>query len=117
MTASAHHLHCSLHPVRRGRPFDLKDVTTTYEFGSSGVPAIISRRSGPPQFTHTTICGTLPHTKMKAIQHSKPGGPEVLEFVDIPAPTVTEGHVLIKNAYSGVNFVDMYPSPNPKLCA
>ncbi len=45
---------------------------------------------------------------MRAIQISKTGGPEVLEFVDIPAPKPAAGQVLVKIAASGVNFIDTY---------
>jgi NADPH2:quinone reductase len=45
---------------------------------------------------------------LRAIQISKTGGPEVLEFVDIPAPKPAVGQVLVKIAASGVNFIDTY---------
>jgi NADPH2:quinone reductase len=45
---------------------------------------------------------------LRAIQISKTGGPEVLEFVDIPAPKPAAGQVLVKIAASGVNFIDTY---------
>lgn len=71
---------------------------------------------------------SLPHT-MKAVQISKTGGPDVLQYVDIDKPTVkpgrsnseqgkgetifpliilTTGQILIKNHYAGVNFIDTY---------
>src|SRR6202158_2003539 len=56
---------------------------------------------------------------MKAIQVSKTGGPEVLEFVDIPAPKPKTNEVVVKIAAAGVNFVDIYfcegryPTPLP----
>lgn len=56
---------------------------------------------------------------MKAIQVSKTGGPEVLAFVDIPAPTPKPNEVLVKISAAGVNFIDVYlregryPSPLP----
>jgi NADPH2:quinone reductase len=45
---------------------------------------------------------------MRAIQISKTGGPEVLEYVDIPVPKPAVGQVLVKIAASGVNFIDTY---------
>jgi NADPH2:quinone reductase len=45
---------------------------------------------------------------MKAIQVQKTGGPEVLTFVDIPAPAPKPNEVLVKISASGVNFIDVY---------
>ena len=56
---------------------------------------------------------------MKAIQVSKTGGPEALEFVDIPAPKLKANEALVKIAGAGVNFIDVYfregryPTPLP----
>ena len=45
---------------------------------------------------------------MKAIQVKKPGGPEALELVDIPAPQPKAGEAVVKVAAAGVNFIDVY---------
>ena len=45
---------------------------------------------------------------MRAIQISKTGGPEVLEYVEIPAPVAGAGQVLVWVEASGVNFIDTY---------
>lgn len=45
---------------------------------------------------------------MKAIQVKKSGGPEVLEFVDLPDPQPQANEVLVKIAFAGVNFIDTY---------
>jgi NADPH2:quinone reductase len=45
---------------------------------------------------------------MRAIQISKTGGPEVLEYVEIPAPVAGAGQVLVRVEASGVNFIDTY---------
>ncbi len=45
---------------------------------------------------------------MKAIQVKKSGGPEVLEFVDLPDPQPQASEVLVKIAFAGVNFIDTY---------
>jgi NADPH2:quinone reductase len=45
---------------------------------------------------------------MRAIQVHSPGGPEKLQLVDIAAPTPGTGQILIKIAYSGVNYIDTY---------
>ncbi|CAO3662709.1 unnamed protein product [Umbelopsis vinacea] len=45
---------------------------------------------------------------MKAILIEKCGGPEVLQYNDVPKPVPKEGQILVKNHYSGVNFIDIY---------
>ena len=45
---------------------------------------------------------------MKAIQVKRPGGPEVLELVELPAPEPKSNEALVKLAASGVNFIDVY---------
>ncbi|MCJ8208045.1 NADPH:quinone oxidoreductase family protein [Pseudomonas sp. RGM2987] len=43
---------------------------------------------------------------MKAIQFRRFGGPEVLEYVDLPTPVPGQGEVLIETSAIGVNFPD-----------
>lgn len=56
---------------------------------------------------------------MKAIQVKQPGGPEALEYTDLPTPQPKANEAVIKLAASGVNFVDVYfregryPTPMP----
>ncbi|MEJ8281566.1 quinone oxidoreductase family protein [Pseudonocardia spirodelae] len=45
---------------------------------------------------------------MRAVRVSEPGGSEVLEVVDVDAPTPGEGEVLVDVAAAGVNFIDTY---------
>jgi len=45
---------------------------------------------------------------MKAIRVHQAGGPEVLEFEDIPVPEPSSGEVLVELQASGVNFIDTY---------
>ncbi len=45
---------------------------------------------------------------MKAIQIKETGGPEKLEFVDLPRPVPGPRQALVKIAASGVNFIDVY---------
>lgn len=45
---------------------------------------------------------------MKAIQVHAPGSPEVLQYVDVPAPTPREHEVLVRIEAIGVNFIDVY---------
>jgi len=45
---------------------------------------------------------------MKAIQVKQPGGPEVLEWVDVPVPEPKANEAVVKLAASGVNFIDVY---------
>ncbi|KAL7934276.1 hypothetical protein V8C35DRAFT_302178 [Trichoderma chlorosporum] len=54
---------------------------------------------------------------MKAVQIAKNGGPEVLEYKSIPVPTLSPGHILVKNQFAGINYIDtyfrsgLYPAP------
>ena len=45
---------------------------------------------------------------MKAIQVSRTGGPEVLEYTDVAAPVPTDDQVLVSVAMAGVNYIDTY---------
>jgi len=45
---------------------------------------------------------------MQAIEVAEHGGPEVLNYVDLPQPSPGPGEVLIKAEAIGVNFVDTY---------
>lgn len=64
----------------------------------------------------TTKMAPIPAT-MKAVQIAKNGGPEVLEYNDIPVPKPSAGQILVKNHFAGVNYIDtyfragLYPAP------
>jgi NADPH:quinone reductase len=45
---------------------------------------------------------------MKAIRVSQPGGPEVLQYVDIDTPKPGVGEALVRVEAIGVNFIDVY---------
>jgi len=45
---------------------------------------------------------------MKAIQIKHTGGPEVMEYVDLPVPQPKSNEALVKITASGVNFIDVY---------
>jgi len=45
---------------------------------------------------------------MKVIQIKQTGGPEVLEYVDLPIPEPKPNEAVVKIAASGVNFIDVY---------
>ena len=45
---------------------------------------------------------------MKAIQVSTPGGPDALEYVDVPTPEPGDGEVLVRVEAVGVNYIDVY---------
>jgi len=59
---------------------------------------------------------------VKAIQVQKSGGPEVLMFVDVPAPKPKPNEAVVKIAAAGVNYIDVYfregryPAPLPFVC-
>jgi NADPH:quinone reductase len=44
---------------------------------------------------------------VKAISYSRFGGPEVLEYLDLPDPTPGPGQLVIETAAIGVNFPDV----------
>ncbi len=46
--------------------------------------------------------------RMKAIQIATVGGPEVLKVSELTDPVPGAGEVLIRNHFSGVNFIDVY---------
>ena len=49
---------------------------------------------------------SVPST-MKGVIIEKNGGTEVLQYkTDLPVPQPKDGHVLVKNDYIGVNFID-----------
>ncbi|MEV7279418.1 quinone oxidoreductase [Streptomyces sp. NPDC093111] len=45
---------------------------------------------------------------MRAIRVGRPGGPEVLELVDLPRPSPGPGEALVRIAAAGVNYIDVY---------
>jgi NADPH2:quinone reductase len=45
---------------------------------------------------------------MKAIRVPRPGGPEVLELVEMPTPRPGSGEALVRVEAAGVNFIDVY---------
>ncbi len=45
---------------------------------------------------------------MKAILVQESGGPEKLEYLEIPTPSPAAGQALVRIAASGVNFIDIY---------
>lgn len=47
--------------------------------------------------------------QQQAIQVSQLGGPEVLELgSEVPIPTAGVNEIVVKNAYSDVNYIDTY---------
>lgn len=56
---------------------------------------------------------------MKAVRVHRFGGPEVLQFEDVPLPEPGPGEARVRMEYAGVNFIDiyhrtgLYPSPLP----
>jgi NADPH2:quinone reductase len=52
---------------------------------------------------------------VKAIQIEEFGGPEKLQYVDLPDPTPGDGEVVVEVARSGVNFADTHATRNDYL--
>jgi NADPH:quinone reductase len=45
---------------------------------------------------------------MKALTFSKFGSPEVLEYIEIPKPIISNNEVLVKMESIGLNYADIY---------
>ena len=45
---------------------------------------------------------------MKAIRFESTGGPEVLQYADVPVPTPQAGEALVRVTAAGVNYMDVY---------
>ncbi len=45
---------------------------------------------------------------MKAINIRSCGGPEVLEYTDVPKTKTSKGETLVKTEFSGINYIDIY---------
>jgi NADPH:quinone reductase len=45
---------------------------------------------------------------MKVIQVKQPGGPEVMDYVDLPVPQPKPNEAVVKVAAIGINFIDVY---------
>ena len=52
---------------------------------------------------------------MKAIQIEEFGGPEVLQYLDVPDPEAGDGEIVIEIARAGVNFADTHATRNDYL--
>jgi NADPH:quinone reductase len=52
---------------------------------------------------------------VKAVQIREFGGPDMLEYVDLPDPTAGEGEVVVEVARAGVNFADTHATRNDYL--
>jgi NADPH2:quinone reductase len=54
---------------------------------------------------------------VRAIQITEYGGPEVLQLVDLPEPTASEGFEVIRVSGAGVNYADTHQTENSYLSA
>lgn len=64
-----------------------------------------------PLTTRAMASSSIPKT-MKGILIEKTGGTEVLQYkTDLPVPAPTEGEILVKNEYIGINYIDTYIPP------
>lgn len=52
---------------------------------------------------------------MKAIQITKFGGPEVMQYLELPDPQIKEGEELIKVSAIGINYADTHQTENSYL--
>jgi NADPH2:quinone reductase len=51
---------------------------------------------------------TFPTMTMRAIQVAATGDVSVLKLAHIPKPIITASQLLVRNHFSGVNFIDTY---------
>src|SRR6185312_12312509 len=54
-------------------------------------------------------------TRMRAVQITEFGGPEVLNVVDLPDPTPGDGEQLYEVTAAGINFADTHQTENSYL--
>jgi hypothetical protein len=53
-----------------------------------------------------TMATQIPKS-MEGVVINKTGGTEVLEYkTDLPVPTPKEGEILVKNEFTGINYID-----------
>ena len=52
-------------------------------------------------------------TDVRAVQITRFGGPEVLDIVDLPDPTPSEGQQLYDVSTAGINFADTHHALSP----
>ena len=60
-------------------------------------PAVAPRHSSTPSLS-----------RMRAVQITRFGGPEVLEIVDVPEPTPGPGQQLYDVSTAGINYADTH---------
>lgn len=66
----------------------------------------VSTQIHPRYNFHAMASQSVPKT-MKGVIIEKNGGTEVLQYkTDLPVPEPQEGQVLVKNDYSGINYID-----------
>jgi hypothetical protein len=66
--------------------------------------------SVPRGYVHRGAGAREPHTltSVRAVQITRLGGPEVLDVIDLPDPTPSEGQELFEVSSAGVNFADTH---------
>ena len=68
--------------------------------------SIVSSHIRPSFHVRTMASQSIPKS-MKGVIIEKTGGTEVLQYkTDLPVPEPTEGQVLVKNDYVGINYID-----------
>jgi NADPH2:quinone reductase len=56
----------------------------------------------------STNAGNSPASKTRAIRMNQPGGPEVMEYVEVDLGRPGPGEVLLRHAAVGLNYIDVY---------
>ena len=84
-------------------------VTGTQHFPSVLIPALAHRKAVVRQnVVANPFLFALIEASMKAILITQTGGPEVMNYADVPTPQPKPNEALVKIAAAGVNFIDVY---------
>jgi NADPH:quinone reductase-like Zn-dependent oxidoreductase len=90
-------------PRGREREFDALVGSGVYEGGFAGLRAFLNTKNRDrPRFS------SLDAREAKGVVARSFGGPEVLEYVDLPPRSPKDGEIVIRQTAIGVNYIDVY---------
>jgi hypothetical protein len=94
--------HGALTPADHGR-YDLSVWSDLFIAAALAAAAAVTRREPDP----LPQVGPWPH-RMRAVQITRFGGPEVLDVVDLPDPVPGPGEKLYEVSSAGINYADTH---------